>query len=353
MQPLAKTETMVVKNTFLEISESASLWSRQMSEPAKKVSCWDRQISYQSQATVSEWDEWDDEHTSGSWSTRQETAKSGAESQSSSDYRNEAHGLCGVPHGAARAYTEQLPVKVPTPQPQLGGSPAGLSAHTVTMRGVPAEYTKQAVMGELQDAGFRHGRDFDFLYVPSVPRRSSDGHTTNCFVNFTSATVMNSFCSAFDGRIMRKFNGTKPVQVTITTPEDLMLLAGSLGSAPGARSPIAAVPQAPAAAWPQGIPAAPAAVARPMQISLQEAWGQHGAQPQSPPPAAPTWHSDPRRNQQPAAAPPVVFCPRCGIKGQGNFNFCSQCGFCVEGMRQPGFAALGTGGRFAAQGTGR
>jgi len=353
MQSLPKTETMVVKNTFLEISDSSSLlsggFSRQMSEPAKKVSCWSRQISLQSQATVSEWDEWDDERTT---TGGRETPKSGAASASSSSVygyqANEAHELLyGAPHGAARAHAEQLQAKAsaPQPPPRLGGAHAGLSVYTVTMRGVPAGYTKQLVAGELQDAGFSSGRDFDFLYVPSVPLSPGD-ETTNCFVNFTSATVMNAFCSAFGGRKMRKFNGRKPVQVTITTPEDLvslMLPPGGAGPAPGpgAGPSIAAAPQ--------GIPAAPSAAPPPVQISLQgvappapslllntappttppQAWCQLGTQPR--PPVAGLHAAN--GHQQPAAARPVIFCPSCGTKGQGEFRFCSRCGFHVQSVR--------------------
>ncbi|CAK0802775.1 unnamed protein product [Prorocentrum cordatum] len=311
MQPMqlpAKMET-VVKNTFLEISDGSPLaWSRQMSEPVKKVSCWSRQISVQSQATASDWDEWDEERTTAGGRS---TPKSGCASASSSSHR------------ASDLAPERPPLAPPEQQPPLRheGPPAGLSANTVTVRNVPAGYTKQAVVAELQDAGFRHGRDFDFLYVP----RAAGDSTTSCFVNFTSAAVMHAFCAAFHGRTttMRQFPGSGPVHVTATTPEDLWLLGGGPALGPG---------HSRGAAAPQGVPPAPAVAQRPVQISLMavmppapppQAWGQPRAAPA--PPAG-------RLGQQPTAHA-VVFCPQCGTKGEGKFRFCSQCGFCIERLR--------------------
>merc|ERR1719277_218200 len=154
--------------------------SRQLSEPAKKVTCWSRQISLQSQATLSEFDEYDYERTTtgGQGTPKSSTAASSSDSQTS-----EVHSLGSFVPGVILAGMESSPVsadenyRINVPgaeataaltQRETGQARATshVPANTVTVRNVPVQYTKQQLAHELFDAGFKHGRDYDLLYMP-------------------------------------------------------------------------------------------------------------------------------------------------------------------------------------------
>lgn len=75
------------------------------------------------------------------------------------------------------------------------------AAHTVTVRNIPEECTKQQLLQEMWDAGFRKGHDFDFLYVPCDARTGLN--LGCCFVNFVDDAAMHAFIASFSGRETR------------------------------------------------------------------------------------------------------------------------------------------------------
>jgi len=78
-------------------------------------------------------------------------------------------------------------------QPKLPGhAPKGNSS--VTISGLPKEYTEQLLLEEFRDAGFVKPRDFDYFDF------SPNGY---CIVNFIKVGVMRAFIAAFEGRSMR------------------------------------------------------------------------------------------------------------------------------------------------------
>jgi hypothetical protein len=359
MQVIGETESIVVKNTFLEIADSnasASLFTRQLSEPAKKVSCFSRQISLQSQTseamcrqvTLSEYGDFDEHTTTGGRETPKSTAPS-------SDSASDAYSLSGRSYAglSMTSMGQMLPPlshqMTPPPSPYLFEGAGHFAAHTVTVRNVPANYTKQKFAQELQDAGFGHGRDYNLLYMPGMGRCSVDG-TMTCFINFVSTTSMNAFASAFDGRMTRHDPSSQhKMAVSMTTAQDLRQLgaaaaatalhdaAGTVASGnpnsglvlgtvpPRQLPPQQVVPPASAASYPD----APLRERRPLQMAAI-----------LPMPSQAPAQFDPRQamwsapTQPQETRPQASFCPSCGSRVNGNFNFCSQCGFSMVNFRQ-------------------
>merc|ERR1719277_2319951 len=95
----------------------------------------------------------------------------------------------------------------------------------MTVHNVPAQYTKQSIVNEIRDAGFKLDRDYDFLYVPSTVRTHSEG-TSSYFINFTSPTAMNAFVAAFHERAMRLSRPGDVILVAAASPKDLLRLQG-------------------------------------------------------------------------------------------------------------------------------
>jgi len=118
------------------------------------------------------------------------------------------------------------------PQAHASAAPAqqdewdreSLTAHTVTIRGLPLECTNQIMTQELFDAGYKKSRDIDFLFVP---RDVSTGYCLGCaFVNFKNQTAMRSFVAAFSGRTLRHVASDQALVVTISTFQDLLYVTG-------------------------------------------------------------------------------------------------------------------------------
>lgn len=113
---------------------------------------------------------------------------------------------------------------LPRMQPEADLGFTGLTAYTVTIRGLPQECTTQVLTQELFDAGYKKNTDFDFLFVP---RDVSTGCCLGCaFVNFKNHSSMRSFVAAFQGRTLRHVASHQALAVTISTFQDLLYVTG-------------------------------------------------------------------------------------------------------------------------------
>mmetsp|Transcript_43524 Transcript_43524/g.112434 ORF Transcript_43524/g.112434 Transcript_43524/m.112434 type:complete len:353 (-) Transcript_43524:199-1257(-) len=140
----------------------------------------------------------------------------------------------------AKKDDSELPQKVPTPfcassmsasAPEFtpGDQKANAEklrvANTVTVSNLPEQYTRDSLVGELQDSGFVEGRDFDYLSVPLAARGSGStcGHV---FINFVNPGLRHAFVAAFQGRELR-YGAGRPLQVKSCVPSDLAASATS------------------------------------------------------------------------------------------------------------------------------
>jgi len=98
---------------------------------------------------------------------------------------------------------------------ELAAAGGGLSGNTTVMvRHVPAKYTQQKLMREINSAGFL-GK-YDFFYLPMQPQ--SRGNRGFAFVNFATAQAAEAFYAAFHGKRLRHLRSEQPIAVM---PADL------------------------------------------------------------------------------------------------------------------------------------
>mmetsp|Transcript_9565 Transcript_9565/g.17130 ORF Transcript_9565/g.17130 Transcript_9565/m.17130 type:complete len:510 (-) Transcript_9565:154-1683(-) len=228
------TQSVVVRNTFLEVGDQQPLqkrsesFRRQVSEPVKIFS------SPQQKVDEEEEDSDDDFAAPASTSSQlradapvfeappkatdmwqgaeesQSGAYGGKRSQGKGRGKQDAHGA------QVRGSQDQreLPRRVRDGQlsrlkneniTQL--EPPWDDVTTVMMRNLPNKYTQQMLLGELRDAGFQMQVDFDFFYLPMD--HSNCANLGYCFVNFTETSRANDFAAAFSGKRMRRFNSHK------------------------------------------------------------------------------------------------------------------------------------------------
>jgi len=102
-----------------------------------------------------------------------------------------------------------------------------------TVQHVPKQYTDELVSQELADGGFRHLRDYGFLFVPQDFCQKGIGIL---FIGFQTSAVAHAFKAAYQGRYLLLASSGKALEVTPCTAEDVQRAALILCSVMGKES---------------------------------------------------------------------------------------------------------------------
>mmetsp|Transcript_17586 Transcript_17586/g.55407 ORF Transcript_17586/g.55407 Transcript_17586/m.55407 type:complete len:357 (-) Transcript_17586:392-1462(-) len=127
----------------------------------------------------------------------------------------------------------EVPVCKPKPVRRQEPRVAGQSAYTVTVQGLPWHCTTPVLKKELFDAGYKEGKDYDFLFMPRDLTKT--GWCIGCaFINLTSTSTMRSFIAAFNGRALRYIAANQVLAVRASTLQDLPYVSGQQQHVPSA-----------------------------------------------------------------------------------------------------------------------
>jgi len=188
----------------------------------------------------------------------------------------------------------------------------------VVVKGIPKTYTQGMLLEEIWEAGFQVGRDYCDLFVPLD---TNTGHSCGtCYISFSNTSAKAMFMRTFDSKPLRHFPGPARYTVMPATAEDLAQILSHQAAMQQLEQELEQMHNI------QGMLQAASAV------TDQRFGAAHHAFP-----APELQHTISAQVEQAPAerSKACNFCPFCGCRAGGAFNFCTQCGSCLRDVLAP------------------